>query len=82
MRCTCTITGNDRIQLKLLAGYASNIPLYQYLHAYLHDSRVPLLAVWGRNDEIFGPDGGHFLLESDLDNAAALIRGFLGRTLV
>jgi pimeloyl-ACP methyl ester carboxylesterase len=49
--------GNDRIQLSLFADYASNLPLYQYLQAYLRDSRVPLLAVWGRNDEIFGPDG-------------------------
>jgi len=49
--------GNDRIQLNLLADYATNLPLYPYLHAYLRDSRVPLLAVWGRNDEIFGPDG-------------------------
>jgi pimeloyl-ACP methyl ester carboxylesterase len=49
--------GNDRIQLGLFADYATNIPLYPYLHAYLRDSRVPVLAVWGRNDEIFGPDG-------------------------
>ena len=49
--------GSDRIQLKLFADYGSNIPLYPYLHAYLRDSRVPLLAVWGRNDEVFGPDG-------------------------
>jgi pimeloyl-ACP methyl ester carboxylesterase len=91
--------GNDQIQLSLFADYASNIPLYQYLHAYLRDSRVPLLAVWGRNDEIFGPDGarafatdayraeiqlidgGHFLLESQLDTAAGYIRPFLDRTL-
>ena len=92
--------GNDRIQLNLLADYASNIPLYPYLQAYLRDSRVPLLAVWGRNDEIFGPDGarafaadayraeihllegGHFLLESQLDAAVGYIRPFLERTLV
>jgi pimeloyl-ACP methyl ester carboxylesterase len=49
--------GNDWIQLSLLADYASNLPLYPWLHAYLRESRVPLLAVWGRNDEIFGPDG-------------------------
>jgi pimeloyl-ACP methyl ester carboxylesterase len=49
--------GNDRVQLNLFADYATNIPLYPYLHAYLRESRVPLLAVWGRNDEIFGPDG-------------------------
>jgi pimeloyl-ACP methyl ester carboxylesterase len=49
--------GNDRIQLSLFADYATNLPLYAWLHAFLRDSRVPLLAVWGRNDEIFGPDG-------------------------
>jgi pimeloyl-ACP methyl ester carboxylesterase len=91
--------GNDEVQLSLFADYATNLPLYPKLHAYLRDSRVPVLAVWGRNDEIFGPDGarafaddapdaeihlldgGHFLLESQLDTAAAYIRGFLGRTL-
>jgi pimeloyl-ACP methyl ester carboxylesterase len=92
--------GNDRIQLNLLADYASDIPLYPHLHAYLRDSRVPLLAVWGRDDEIFGPDGarafaadahraeihllegGHFLLESQLDAAVGYIRPFLERTLL
>ncbi len=39
--------GNDRIQLSLFADYASNIPLYPYLHAYLRESRVPLLAGLG-----------------------------------
>jgi pimeloyl-ACP methyl ester carboxylesterase len=91
--------GNDLIQLSLFADYAGNIPLYDYLHAYLRDSRVPVLAVWGRNDEIFGPDGarafatdayraeihlidgGHFLLESQLDTAAGYIRPFLERTI-
>ena len=91
--------GNDLVQLALFADYASNLPLYPKLHAWLRDSRVPLLAVWGRNDEIFGPegalafaddapsaeicllDGGHFLLESHLDTAAATIRHFLERRL-
>src|SRR6185437_5597218 len=49
--------GNDEVQLALFADYATNLPLYPKLHAYLRDSRVPVLAVWGRNDEIFGPDG-------------------------
>ena len=49
--------GNDLVQLALFADYATNLPLYPKLHAYLRDSRVPLLAVWGRNDEIFGPQG-------------------------
>jgi len=49
--------GNDLVQLALFADYATNLPLYPKLHAYLRDSRVPLLAVWGANDEIFGSDG-------------------------
>jgi pimeloyl-ACP methyl ester carboxylesterase len=91
--------GNDLVQLALFADYASNLPLYPKLHAWLRDSRVPVLAVWGRNDEIFGPegalafaddapgaeicllDGGHFLLESQLDTTAGIIRSFLERTL-
>ena len=91
--------GNDAIQLDLFADYATNIPLYPKLHDYLRESRVPVLAVWGRGDEIFGPDGarafaadapdaeihlldgGHFLLESQLDATAGYVRGFLGRTL-
>lgn len=91
--------GNDLVQLRLFADYASNLPLYPRLHAYLRDSRVPLLAVWGRNDEIFLPagalafsddapdaeicllDGGHFLLESHLEDATNTISRFLDKTL-
>jgi pimeloyl-ACP methyl ester carboxylesterase len=89
--------GNDLVQLRLLADYASNLPLYPKVHAYLRESRVPLLVVWGGDDQIFGPDGalsfvddspdaeihlvegGHFLLESQLETVACYIRGFLGR---
>ncbi|WP_033343119.1 alpha/beta fold hydrolase [Catenuloplanes japonicus] len=49
--------GNDVAQLQLFADYATNPPLYPRLHAYFRATRVPLLAVWGRGDEIFGPDG-------------------------
>jgi pimeloyl-ACP methyl ester carboxylesterase len=49
--------GNDAVQLRLFADYASNLPLYPRLHRYLHDSQVPVLAVWGRNDQIFLPAG-------------------------
>jgi pimeloyl-ACP methyl ester carboxylesterase len=49
--------GNDEVQLKLLRDYATNAPLYPRLHEYFRATRVPLLAVWGRGDEIFGPAG-------------------------
>ncbi|MGW7579414.1 alpha/beta fold hydrolase [Streptomyces sp. NPDC054765] len=49
--------GNDEIQLKLFRNYPTNVDLYPQVHQYFRDSQVPLLAVWGANDEIFGPDG-------------------------
>ena len=50
--------GNDLVQLRLFADYVSNLAVYPRLHAYLRESGVPLMAVWGRNAEIFGPAGG------------------------
>ncbi|MEE6136837.1 alpha/beta hydrolase [Mycobacterium sp. 050128] len=87
--------GNDLVQLKLFRDYATNSAIYPQVHEYFRAARVPLLAVWGRGDEIFGPagaeaftddlpdaqihllDGGHFLLESALDEVVGLIRNFL-----
>jgi pimeloyl-ACP methyl ester carboxylesterase len=87
--------GNDEIQLALFRDYATNSPLYPRVHQYFRATRVPLLAVWGRGDEIFGPpgaaafaddlpdaeihllEGGHFLLESALDEVAPLVQKFL-----
>nr|WP_297425143.1 alpha/beta hydrolase [uncultured Actinotalea sp.] len=84
--------GVDVAQLALFADYRTNRALYPRLHAWLRDSQVPVLAVWGRHDEIFGPagaeafardcpharielvDGGHFLLESHLDEVVRVIR--------
>ncbi|MEB3033164.1 alpha/beta fold hydrolase [[Mycobacterium] nativiensis] len=60
--------GNDRVQLNLFLDYATNAPLYPRLHQYFRASQVPLLAVWGRGDEIFGPAGADAFAE-DLPNA-------------
>ncbi|MEU6208213.1 alpha/beta fold hydrolase [Micromonospora musae] len=49
--------GNDAIQLALFRDYATNPPLYPALHEYLRRHLPPVLAAWGRNDPIFGPDG-------------------------
>jgi pimeloyl-ACP methyl ester carboxylesterase len=87
--------GNADVQLALLRDYATNSPMYPKVHEFFRATGVPLLAVWGRGDPIFGPagaeafasdvpdaeihllDGGHFLLESALDQVAGLIRTFL-----
>ena len=60
--------GNDLIQLKLFRDYATNPPMYPRLHDYFRESGVPLLAVWGRGDEIFGPAGAE-AFAADLPDA-------------
>ena len=88
--------GQDDVQLALFRDYTTNRDLYPAVHAWLRTSHVPVLAIWGRNDEIFDAagarafirdslnarveliDGGHFLLESDLDLVAAVIKSWLG----
>ena len=83
--------GNDLAQLALFGDYQTNRALYPEVQEWLRTSQVPVLAIWGRNDEIFGPagaeaflrdvpharvelvDGGHFLLESHLDDVVDVI---------
>ncbi|OBF87870.1 alpha/beta hydrolase [Mycobacterium sp. 852002-51163_SCH5372311] len=60
--------GNDEVQLRLFRDYATNSPLYPHLHEYFRATEVPLLAVWGRGDEIFGPAGAKAFAD-DLPNA-------------
>ena len=60
--------GNADIQLRLFRDYPTNVELYPRVHQYFKDSQVPLLAVWGANDEIFGPDGARAFAQ-DLPDA-------------
>lgn len=91
--------GNDRVQLRLLRAYGDNIRLYPAVQQYFRESKVPLLAVWGKDGPIFGPPGaraftrdlpnaqvellpgGHFLLESAVQDVAILVRDFLENNL-
>ncbi|SKC36083.1 alpha/beta fold hydrolase [Plantibacter cousiniae (nom. nud.)] len=90
--------GQDDVQLALFRDYATNRDLYPAVHEWLRTSQVPVLAIWGRHDEIFAAagataftrdapdarvelvDGGHFLLESDLDHVAVTITDWLRTT--
>jgi pimeloyl-ACP methyl ester carboxylesterase len=49
--------GNDEIQLDLFGDYQSNVALYPKFQEYLRTRRPPLLAVWGKNDPFFLPEG-------------------------
>jgi pimeloyl-ACP methyl ester carboxylesterase len=44
-------------QLTLLRLYGTNVALYPAVHEWLRSTAAPVLAVWGRNDRIFGPAG-------------------------
>ncbi|MFX4294325.1 alpha/beta fold hydrolase [Streptomyces bohaiensis] len=67
--------GVDRAQLALFADYASNVALYPAVHAWLRASGVPVLAVWGRNDEIFGPAGAEAFRRDAPDAEILLVDG-------
>ncbi|MGN9809566.1 alpha/beta fold hydrolase [Micromonospora sp. BQ11] len=60
--------GNDAVQLRLFGNYHTNRELYPRLQEYLRNSQIPLLAVWGRNDEIFSAEGAE-AFRDDLPNA-------------
>ncbi|PZS30550.1 MAG: alpha/beta hydrolase [Pseudonocardiales bacterium] len=67
--------GNDLIQLALFRDYVTNPPMYPALHEYLRTSAVPLLAVWGQGDEIFGPAGARAFARDAVDAEIHLVEG-------
>jgi pimeloyl-ACP methyl ester carboxylesterase len=67
--------GNDAIQLALFRDYATNPPLYPPLHEYLRRRRPPVLAVWGKDDPIFGPDGARAFAKDVPDAEIHLLDG-------
>ncbi|MPZ84372.1 MAG: alpha/beta fold hydrolase [Actinophytocola sp.] len=67
--------GNEEIQLALFRDYATNPPLYPAVHEYFRASQVPLLAIWGAGDEIFGPDGAKAFARDLPDAEIHLVEG-------
>jgi len=49
--------GADEVQLDLFADYKSNVALYPAFQNYFRTHKPPLLAVWGKNDPFFLPQG-------------------------
>lgn len=49
--------GNAEVQLDLLYDYRTNVPLYPQWQAYFRQYKPNTLIVWGKNDEIFPPEG-------------------------
>ncbi|WVR09731.1 hypothetical protein IAU60_006807 [Kwoniella sp. DSM 27419] len=89
------IHNHEDRQLDLFFDYRTNLDIYPRLHAWFRSHQVPLLAVWGKADEIFPEagarayvrdlpdaqvellDGGHFLLETHLQEVSPLLLRFL-----
>jgi pimeloyl-ACP methyl ester carboxylesterase len=63
--------GNDEIQLDLFLDYASNVALYPKFQEYFRTKQTPLLAVWGKNDPFFLPNGAEAFKR---DNPNAQVR--------
>lgn len=49
--------GADEIQLDLLGDYKSNVAIYPTFQNYFRTHKPRLLAVWGKNDPFFLPQG-------------------------
>jgi pimeloyl-ACP methyl ester carboxylesterase len=60
--------GNSDIQLDIFYDYRNNLPLYPKWQEAFRKYKTPLLAVWGKKDEIFVSPGAE-AFRRDLPNA-------------
>jgi pimeloyl-ACP methyl ester carboxylesterase len=65
--------GVAEVQLDLFGDYKSNVELYPTFQNYLRTYKPPLLAVWGKNDPFFLPQGAEAFTR---DVPAAVVRLF------
>lgn len=49
--------GNKDIQVNLFVDYKTNVELYPKFQEFFRESQVPLLAIWGKHDVFFLPEG-------------------------
>lgn len=61
-------SGNAEIQLDLFYDYRTNLPLYSGWQESFREHKPPLLAVWGKNDEVFIAPGAE-AYKKDLPDA-------------
>jgi pimeloyl-ACP methyl ester carboxylesterase len=50
-------SGADELQLDLFGDYKSNVALYPTFQKYFRDYKPQILALWGKNDPFFLPQG-------------------------
>ncbi|QGH32780.1 alpha/beta fold hydrolase [Gracilibacillus salitolerans] len=59
--------GNDEIQLALQYDYRNNLKQYPNWHEFFRTYQPPTLAIWGKNDIFFGPEGA-LAFQNDLND--------------
>ncbi len=64
-----TKPGMTELQLDLFGDYKSNVALYPSFQKYFRTHKPPLLAVWGKNDPFFLPQGAE-AFRRDIPHAA------------
>jgi pimeloyl-ACP methyl ester carboxylesterase len=64
--------GNKEIQLDLFLDYASNLKLYPAFQDYFRKVQPPLLAIWGKNDPFFIPEGAQ-AYKKDVPSAEVIL---------
>ncbi|KIW71668.1 hypothetical protein PV04_03807 [Phialophora macrospora] len=67
--------GNKEIQLDIFRDYGTNVALYPKFQQYLRESGIPVLAVWGKNDEIFPSPGAEAFKRDVKDLKLVLLDG-------
>ncbi|WP_313621734.1 alpha/beta hydrolase [Achromobacter sp.] len=65
--------GNKDIQLDLFLDYANNLTLYPAFQQFFRQSRLPTLAIWGRNDPFFIPPGAEAYRRDNPDAVVELL---------
>ncbi|EAZ62891.2 predicted protein [Scheffersomyces stipitis CBS 6054] len=46
-------------QVEILLDYRTNLDLYPEFQKFFKETQIPILAVWGKNDQIFTVEGAH-----------------------
>ncbi|MEP6928796.1 MAG: alpha/beta hydrolase, partial [Flavobacterium sp.] len=62
---------SDEIQLDLFEDYSTNVALYPKFQEYFRTYQPPFLAVWGKNDPFFLPEGAEAYKR---DNPNAIVK--------
>jgi pimeloyl-ACP methyl ester carboxylesterase len=69
------IKDHEDVQLDLFFSYGTNVQLYIEFQTYLRETQVPVLAVWGKLDTIFPPEGAKAFLTNSPNAKIELLDG-------